>query len=191
MRIVIICLVCLFICAVAEAQSFRNVFRIPQPRPTYTAPVAVDVEPRTCEVYFSLTEEERDFIDELDKLRASRGYPQIMLVKEIVQDCRAWSAHMNRVKRLYHGVEFENCAVGADCGVRVFRMWRGSPGHNAKLLKRNDTVGGIGRDGLHWTYRAVSDIEQYRTGKDPESDLLVRENVANKPDTTTGYRVVY
>ena len=44
-------------------------------------------------------------------------------------------------------------------------MWRSSPGHNAKLLNRNDTVGGIGQDGKWWTYRAASSIEVYRVGK--------------------------
>ena len=142
-----------------------------------------------CPVYLSLTEEERVFIDKLDELREQRDLPKITLVSEIVEDSRRWSKHMNRTKRIYHGAPFENCASGMETGARVFSVWRGSPGHNAKLLSRNDQYGGIGRDGVYWTYRAVSTMENYHRGEDPESDLaMMRTASASSVQYKTVYR---
>ena len=196
LRLFAICLAALFVCsAIAEAQSFRNQGRrASSPRPTYTAPAIVEIEPRDCDVYGSLTKEEQEFIDELDKLRATYKFPRITLLPNIVEDSRRWSSHMKRVNRLYHGNSTqENAARGVENGLGVFRMWRSSPGHNAKLLNRNDTVGGIGKDGQWWTYRAARSAEDYYTGKDPESDLIVREITTDKSESAhkTGYNVVY
>ena len=137
-------------------------------------------------VYHSLTPQEQKFIDELDNLRARHRLPKLTLMPGIVEDARRWSSHMRRVNRLYHGSGQENAAVGREDGRGVFNMWRSSPGHNAKLLNRNDTVGGVGQDGKWWTYRAASSIEVYNVGKDPASDLVVTQTT-----TVQHYKVVY
>jgi uncharacterized protein YkwD len=114
-----------------------------------------------------LSDEEKQFIAELDRLREKLGLPQIIVEEQIVADSRRWSRHMNKVKRLYHGSSQENCAVGYETGVSTFRQWRNSAGHNAKLCSSSDRVCGIGVDGKYWTYRAAPSMGAYRTGTVP------------------------
>jgi len=168
-----------FICSVAEAQ-----LSYPQ---CDEAECSMD-GPRNCAVYMSLSPEEQAFVDKLDELRASRNLPFLTLVDQLVTDSRRWSQHMSRVKRLYHGASFENCARGRDDGDGVFRMWRSSPGHNAKLLNANDRFMGVGAEGVWWTYRALSSMDAYVPGRNPESDLIKAED---QETVQPEYKVVY
>ena len=160
-------------------RNIVNVFRVqkhPQ-RTTQTEKQPVqtkkaEIIPHEEEAWHKLDPEEKQFIAELDQLRAKMGLPQIIVVDKIVEDSRNWSAYLRRTNRFYHGnPTLENIAMGHEDGDKTFRQWRASAGHNAKLCNRNDTVCGIGRCGNYWTYRAASSIDVYYTGKDPNMDI--------------------
>ena len=139
----------------------------PAPKPPDVLQEKAPIIPHEEEAWLGLDDEEKQFIAELDKLRESLGLPQVVVVENIVQDCRNWSAHLQRTGRFYHGSGQENIAMGHEDGTATFRQWRRSPGHNAKLCNRNDMVVGIGRVENVWTYRAAPCLDTYQSGKTP------------------------
>ena len=137
---------------------------IPSPVPEAQAPLTSNMGG----AWHMLDHEERQFIAELNNLRASLGLPPVIVVAQIVHDCRNWSAYLQRTGRFYHGSNQENLAMGHESGTATFQQWRRSPGHNAKLCNRNDMFVGIGRVGNVWTYRAVPSMDTYQSGKTPQ-----------------------
>lgn len=135
---------------------------------SYVTPVKSPAVPQEGESQNILDAEEQQFISELNQLRASLGLPPVVVVEQIVQDCRNWSAYLQRTGRFYHGSNQENIAMGHESGTATFQQWRRSPGHNAKLCNRNDMVAGIGRAGNVWTYRAAPSLDAYQSGKMPQ-----------------------
>jgi len=160
----------LLVSSVAEARLLpRLIVRRPVYKPVATQPASPAYEPaeRDCAVWQMLSEEEQAFITALDKYRAKRGLPQLVLVEQIVEDSRRWSGYLQRTRRFFHGSNQENIAMGHEEGERTLRQWQQSAGHNVKLLNRRDTVCGIGNVGNVWTYRAAASIEVYQVGTVP------------------------
>jgi len=172
-RIVTSFIIISLLCAgVAEAAGNFRLFKRRTVQHTASQPASTAYEPaeRDCPVWQTLSDEEKAFITALDKYRAERGLPQLILVERIVEDSRRWAGYLSRTNRFYHGSGQENLAVGSESGERILRQWRDSPGHNAKLLSRQDTVCGIGNVGRIWAYRAATTIEVYHVGKKPEDE---------------------
>jgi len=148
--------------------------RAPAPKSSTVIQVSYDTQERTPTISQAggagamLDAEEQQFIAELNNLRSSLGLPPIIVIEQIVRDCRNWSAYLQRTGSFYHGSNQENIAMGHEDGSATFQQWRRSPGHNAKLCNRNDMVAGIGRAGNVWTYRAVPSLDAYRSGKIPQ-----------------------
>ena len=139
----------------------------PAPKPLDVPQDKAPIIPHVEDAWYQLDDEEKQFIAELDALRTSLGLPQVFVAEHIVQDCRNWSAYLQRTGRFHHGSNQENIAMGHEDGTATFRQWRRSPGHNAKLCNRNDMVVGIGRVENVWTYRAAPCLDTYQSGKTP------------------------
>lgn len=164
-KILITSLIFLLLPGITDARIFRIRVRSHVQSNQYTQPAPytkAEIIPHEEEAWQRLTDEEKQFIAELDRLRTKLGLPQIIVVEQIVEDCRKWSGHLQKSGKFYHGnTHLENIAMGHEAGGQTFLQWRRSAGHNAKLCNRNDAYCGIGNVGKYWTYRAVPEMEHY------------------------------
>ena len=106
----------------------------------------------TAMLLVSLSEEQICFAA-INQFRSQHGLPALQWNEGLADNCRNWSATMQRTGRFQHGANNENIAMGHPGGERTFQQWKNSSGHRAFLLSRNITTAAVGQSGEYWTFR--------------------------------------
>jgi hypothetical protein len=137
----------------------------------------------------SLASEENGFVSRINASRSAAGLQPLQVYWDLVDDARAWSAHMAEVDTLSHNPNLgsvtsgwfalgENVGVGPSVDV-LHDAFMNSPGHRANILGDYNYVGA----GVVW----ASDTKMYVTVvfmKGPD-DLLNPTTTTTAATTTT------